>query len=233
LTELRSLISTRNQKIRVTLGVIITLAAVYFIPDRLLALIPLLLSWWLVFHPLTTGELVMFAVAATFFLFQNYVTLRAGLFEFRFKDILLMPYYEPLLWGFYFLSLKRFISGQARLDLRVDKKAIAAVVVTSLAFSVFSFDSRAIFLATACSTVMLFALFHEKLDVYYALCGLGLGFIVELFGVSTGLWWYPAPDFLGIPYWFATMWISVGLLGRRFLIPISEWLAARLRDQRA
>jgi len=227
------LFPTPSQKIRVTLGVIVTLAAVHFIPDRRLVLIPLLLSWWVVFHPLSAGELVMFAVAGTFFLFQNYVTLRAGLFEFRFKDILLMPYYEPLLWGFYFLSLKRFISGQARPNLSVDKRAIAALVVTSLAFSVFSFDSRAIFLATTCSTIILFALFHERLDVYYALCGLGLGLTVELFGVSTGLWWYPAPDFLGIPYWFATMWISVGLLGRRFLIPISEWLAERIEAQRA
>ena len=55
----------------------------------------------------------------------------------------------------------------------------------------------------------------------------------EIFGVSEGLWSYPAPDFLGIPFWSATMWISVGLLGRRFLIPATEWLAERMAGQRA
>ncbi len=221
------------QKLRAVLALAATIAGLLFVPDRLVLLALLLACWWIVFRPVTAAELMMFGVAAVFFLFQNYVTLRAGLFEFKFKDILLMPYYEPLLWGFYFLGMKRFISGQASPRLSVVRKAIAAVVITSAAFSLFSFDSRALFLATACSTIVLFVLFHEKLDVYYALCGLGLGFIIELFGVSTGLWWYPAPDFLGIPYWFATMWISVGLLGRRFLIPVSEWLAERIEAQRA
>jgi uncharacterized membrane protein YoaT (DUF817 family) len=64
-------------------------------------------------------------------------------------------------------------------------------------------------------------------DVQHALFALALGFVVELFGVSTGLWSYPAPDFLGIPFWFATMWLSVGLLGYRFLFPAATWLAAK------
>jgi hypothetical protein len=227
------LIRTRNQEARVTLGLIITLAALYFIPDRLLVLIPLMLSWWILFHPLTLSELVMFAVAGTFFLFQNYVTLRAGLFEFSDKDILLMPWFEPSLWGFYFLSLKRFILGERADDIRLDLKAIVAMVVTSAAFSLFAFDSRALFLATLGSTALLLVLFHERHDIYFGLWALALGFVIELFGVSTGLWRYPAPDFLGIPYWFATMWASVGLLGRRFLIPVSEWLAGRIQRQRA
>jgi hypothetical protein len=227
------LIRTRNQEARVALGLIFTLAALHFVPDRLLVLIPLLLSWWFLFHPLTVGELVMFAVAGTFFLFQNYVTLTAGLFEFRDKDVLLMPYFEPFLWGFYFLSLKRFILGEGPDNIRLGLKAIVAVAVTSAAFSLFAFDSRALFLATLGSTTLLLVLFHDRHDIYFALCALALGFIIELFGVSTGLWQYPAPDFLGIPYWFATMWMSVGLLGRRFLIPVSEWLAGRIQGQRA
>jgi hypothetical protein len=220
---------SHNHKIRVTLGLLFTLATLQAIPDRLLVLIPLSLGWLVLFHPLSAGELVMFVVAGTFFLFQNYVTLRAGVFEFRDKDILLMPYFEPFLWGLYFLSLKRFILGKGREDIRLDRKGIAGVVVTSAAFSLFAFDSRALLLATLGSTALLLVLFHDRHDIYFALCALGLGFIVELFGVSTGMWRYPAPDFLGIPYWFATMWVSVGLLGRRFLIPVSEWLAGRIQ----
>jgi hypothetical protein len=144
-----------------------------------------------------------------------------------------MPYYEPLLWGFYFLSLKRFISGRAGDDVRANKASVVGLVATSLAFSLFSFDPRALLIATTCSTTILLVLFHTRRDIYYGLSALALGLIVELFGVSTGLWSYPVPDFLGIPYWFATMWISVGLLGRRFLIPVTERAAARLAGHRA
>jgi len=134
-----------------------------------------------------------------------------------------------LLWGFYFISMKRFISGAREERTLVAKKSVAGVIVTSVMFSVFSVDSRALFAATACSTAFLFFLFHSTIDLYYASSGLMLGFIIELFGVSTGLWWYPASDFLGIPFWFATMWISVGLLGRHFLIPASETVARNIR----
>ncbi|HTM26233.1 MAG TPA: hypothetical protein VL225_13635 [Vicinamibacterales bacterium] len=218
-----------THKARVVLALLVTIAVLHFVANRVFAVAVLALSWSFLFAPFSTGELVAFVLAAFFFLLQNYVCLRAGLFEFRFKDVLLMPYYEPLLWGFYFISMKRFITGPTSEDIVIDKKSVAGVVLTSVAFSLFSFDSRALFVATACSTTFLFFLFHSKIDLYYASYGLMLGVIIELFGVSTGLWWYPAPDFLGIPYWFATMWISVGLLGRRFLIPASETVARNIR----
>src|SRR5258708_12231759 len=99
--------------------------------------------------------------------------------------------------------------------------------------SLFSFDSRALFIATTCSTTFLLFLFHSNLDLYYALGAVILGLVMELFGVFTGLWSYPAPDLVGLPYWFITMWISVGLLGRRFAIPAAEWVAARRGAHRA
>ena len=94
-------------------------------------------------------------------------------------------------------------------------------------FSLFSGNSLLLFAATSCSTGLLFVMFHERDDLAYGMTALVLGLIIESFGVLTGMWWYPQPDILGIPYWFATMWISVGVLGRRFLIPASEWLAQK------
>jgi hypothetical protein len=216
----------QRQRVRAVCGLVLTLALLHFVPNRLLVLFLLLGLWSVLFFPLSRAELVAFALAALFFLLQNYVCLEAGLFEFRFKDVLLMPYYEPFLWGFYFLTLKRAISGVGRGPATIDARSVAGLIVTSLAFSLFSFDPRALLVATACSTTFLLVMFHERIDLWYALCALALGFVIELFGVSTHLWSYPAPDFLGIPYWFATMWMSAGLLGHRFLIPASEWLAA-------
>jgi hypothetical protein len=224
---------TLDQRIRVLLGLPCTLALIYVLPSSLLVLAVLLVFWCLLFRPWQLEELISFAIAAVFFLLQNYACLKTGLFEFRTKDVLLMPYYEPFLWGFYFLSLKRFISGTKSVRFAITKNAVIGVLATSIVFSVFSLFPSLFFPATVFSTLFLFALFHTRLDLYYAVCSLVLGFIMELFGVSTGLWSYPVPDFLGMPYWFVTMWISVGLLGCRFLIPLAEWLARRVAPQGA
>jgi hypothetical protein len=223
-----------HQKLRVVLGLLITLSALHFIPNRLLVGMLLVPVWSRVFSPITAGEWVLFLLASVFFLIQNYICLRAGLFEFASKDILLMPYYEPLLWGFYFLSMKRFVSDDRRAEVSFhDKRSVVGLVATSLSFSLFSFDARVLLIATLASTVLLLLLFHTTGDLSCALYALILGLIIELFGVSTSLWSYPAPDVLGIPYWFATMWISVGVLGRRFLIPAADSLGARIAGQRA
>ena len=216
----------RHPKIRVILALLFTLSALYLVSNRLLVLLPLAIVWLALFAPFSAADGFVFALASLFFLLQNYVCLKAGLFEFRFKDILLMPYYEPFLWGFYFTSMRRFVSGHRRDMVALDARSVAGLVVTSVMFSLFSSNPRALLIATACSTAFLFLLFHARLDWYYAAAALTLGIVVELFGVSTGLWSYPASDFLGIPYWFATMWISAGVLGRRFLTPAAEWLAA-------
>ena len=216
-----------SQKLRVLFALACTSGVLYTVVHSLAVLIVLIALWSIIFYPWRLAEVFSFAIAAVFFLFQNYVCLKAGIFEFKVKDVLLMPYYEPFLWGFYFTALKRFVSGER--TLRFQTQSLVGLLVTAVVFSLFSRTPSLFFPATIFSTLVLFGLFHTRLDFYYAGYSLMLGFIVELFGVSTGLWWYPAPDFLGIPYWFATMWINVGLLGYRFLIPLGEWLAGKVR----
>jgi len=212
-------------------ALVVTLAVIHFVPSRPFVVILLVTAWWGLFHPIEPIELILAGVAAAFFLVQNYVSLDAGLFEFKYKDVLLQPLYEPFLWGFYFLSMKRFVSGRASDHPALSGKAVAGLVATSIMFSIAGADSRVLLLATGCSTLLLLAMFHTVGDLAYATCALVLGLIVEIFGVSTGLWWYPSPDFLGIPFWFATMWVSVGLLGRRFLVPVAAWIAARTQRE--
>ena len=218
-----------KERLRVLLGLVFTGAAIHFIPNRPIAIAILLVGWFVIFFPLTLAESVIFVLAAAFFTAQNYVCLKAGLFAFRDRDFLLMPYFEPALWGFYFLSMKRWISGRAEDYPALEFKTLLALVVTSVVFSVFSTGSRPLLIATTGSTLLLFALFHTRRDLEYAAFALVLGFLVELFGVKTGLWSYPVSDFLGIPLWFATMWLSVGLLGRRFALPAAAWLARRVQ----
>jgi hypothetical protein len=216
-------------RIRAVVATGATICLLYFVADTFVLALILPLFWALLLRPIAVSEVVLFGVAALFFLLQNYVCLEAGLFEFRYKDILLMPYYEPFLWGFYLLTMKRFI-GERQPPRRIDWRVIVGLVVTSLMFSTFSESSRTLLLATAGSTLLLLAFFHAPADIGFAVYSLILGFIIELFGVSTGLWSYPAPDFLGMPFWFATMWASVGILARRFAIPAAGWIAATLTD---
>jgi hypothetical protein len=213
------------------LALVATLGIVLLVPNSLAVLFILLPVWWLMFRPWQDGEVFSFAIAAVFFLFQNYMCLKAGIFEFKHKDILLMPYYEPFLWGFYFTALKRFVVATHK-SLHFEMKSLIGLFVTSVAFSLFS-RTPLFFAATIVSTLFLFVLFHARLDLIFAVSALLLGFVIELTGVFSGLWSYPAPDFLGMPYWFSTMWISVGLLGWRFLMPLGEWLAGRFSAQGA
>lgn len=215
-----------NQRIKAVISIIVTIGLIYYFDDTLITLLILLPFWYFIFRPWNQVEIIIFFIASIFFFVQNYAVLKTGGFSFKHKDILLMPFYEPFLWGFYYINIKRFISEGVE-AVTFDKKSVFGLLLTALAFSIFSKNSNTLFMATLLSTGMLFIMFHERFDFYYAAYALGLGFVIELFGVSSGLWAYPEPDFLGIPYWFATMWISVGLLGRRFLIPLAEWITIK------
>ncbi len=174
--------------------------------------------WSALFRPLSRNEYLLFVVAGVFITAQNYTVLRTGAFAFSQQDFLLMPFYEPLLWGFYFLTLKRFFAQHEQVE-RLEPQALLGLLGVSLAFGLFAgtgWLSPAVFVAGG----ILVALFHTREDIWHGLFALVMGFVVEVFGVSTGQWSYPAPDMLGIPFWFAPMWVSVGILGRRLLFPL-------------
>lgn len=217
-----------TQKIISIISLIVTIGVIYFVEHSLIILFILIPFWFFIFRPLNKTEIIMFFTAAAFFLGQNYAVLKTGGFSFKHRDILLMPFYEPFLWGFYYINIKRFVAETSQSVLLLEKKALLGLVLTGACFSLFSMNSSILFISTLLTTGVLFVMFHEWFDFYYAGYALILGFIIEIFGVSSGLWAYPEPDFLGIPYWFATMWISVGILGRRFLIPLVEWLSGKL-----
>ncbi len=208
------------------LSLLATLGLIWLVPYSLALVLVLPSLWYVLFRPLDKPEVMIFVIAGSVITLQNYAVLRTGTFVFAEQDFLLMPYYEPLLWGFYFLNLKRFFADQKHVE-KFGLRPIFGLILVSLAFGIFSgtdWHTMAVFLASG----VLLAFFHSKQDIQHGLYALGMGFVVEIFGVRTGHWSYPDPDFLGIPYWFAPMWISVGLLGRRFLFPLVQLLAHKL-----
>ena len=214
------------QRVKLMLALAASLSIIHFIESSALVTIILLPFWYFLFRPLKRAEVLIFFIASLFFLGQNYSFLKMGGFSFKHQDILLMPYYEPFLWGFYYLSLKRFI-GEPASNTPLQFRGVLGLFMTSLAFS-FTFSSLALLLATLTSTIILLIMFHQRYDLYYGGLAFVLGTTVELFGVTAELWSYPHTDFLGLPYTYANMWISVGLLGRRFLIPVAEWLDRKI-----
>ena len=223
----------RNQKILSVLALLVTLAVLRSVDRSLFAAAVLLPLWFIIYRPWSRVEIVSFTIAAVFFLIQDYAMGRSGGSSFKQRDVLLMPWYEPFLWGFYYINMKRFIcEGDKRTVL--DKRSLFGLLVTALAFSpLFSWSSGLLLLTSIGSTAILFIMFHDLLDLYIAAYALGLGFVVELFGVSSGLWSYPQPDFMGIPCWFATMWLSAGILGRRLLFPLAGWIDGMLMHAKA
>lgn len=211
-------------KIISPLSLAITLLIVYILDKSMLIMIILLVLWYFLFRPYDMSDIIMFIIATVCIVGQNYAVLKSGGFYFKQKDILLMPYYEPFMWGFYYLNIKRFFSGSDT-KVNLELKGFFGLALTGLCFSVFSQDKSYLLLSTIVSTCILIIMFHDKYDIYYGLYALIMGFIVEIFGVSTSLWVYPDPDFMGIPYWFSTMWISMGILGRRFLLPFTKMLS--------
>jgi len=212
-----------NRRISSPISLICTLLIIYWVKQSFIILPALLIVWYFLFKPLNRTELIMFAIGTIFIIGQNYSVLKSGAFTFRQQDFLLMPFYEPVMWGYYYLSIKRFIL-EPEDKIKLSPKTFIGLLITSFCFSIFSSDSNLMTISSTISTFFLVFLFHDRYDFYYAGCALGLGFIIELFGVVSGNWSYPEPDIFGIPFWFITMWISVGILGRRFLIPMSAWL---------
>lgn len=220
----------RNQKILSVLALLATLALIGSLNRSLYAAALLLPLWFLIYRPLSRLEIISFLIAAVFFAIQDYSMGRSGGSHFKQPDILLMPWYELFLWGFYYINMKRF-TGEEDNGVVLDRRSIFGFLVTAVVFPLFSWSSRLLLLTTIGSTAILFIMFHDLIDLYFAAYALGLGFAVELFGVSSGLWSYPPqPEFLGIPYWCATMWISAGILGRRFLFPLAGWIDGMLVD---
>lgn len=184
--------------------------------------------WLSILAPLERREWAVCLLVAPFFIAQNYLALSAGAFMFSQRDFLLMPWYEPLLWMCWYVHTVRLIGQPAhQVPLRVT--AWAGLVFTMLAFSVFGGNTIALTAATAVSCTVLIAMFHQRGDLAYACCAVTLGAFVEGVGVGCGLWTYPESEatIWGVPWWSLSMWISVGLLGRRFVVPAAEWLAAR------
>lgn len=210
-------------RLTVAASLALTLVQISTIETSWLLALMLPVQWALVFRPIARREWALFALVAPFFVVQNYVALRAGAFAFRQQDFLLMPWHEPVLWMGWYLHLVRLV-GEPAQAVRLHWTAGVGLLATVIAFSAFGGSEQALNIAVSASSAVLLALFHRAGDLAWGACAVALGLLVEWAGVTQGLWFYPGLEPAAIPFWSGPMWLSVGLLGRRLVVPLAEWL---------
>ena len=179
----------------------------------------LIIFWLFLFKPFKLYEMILFFFGFFFIIIPNHITLKQQIFTFNERDFLLMPCYEPFMWGFYFLFLKR-INDRYRPQIipKISKKALSALFIVMLAFQF----PKHLNLTVNLSGLLTMCLFHTRHDLQFGISALLLGTIVELFGVWNGLWWYPKPDIFGLPFWYIGMWWNVGVLVYRIAMPLAR-----------
>src|SRR5215472_16100141 len=145
--------------------------------------------WGLGFRRVRTAELAAMAAVNLLFVVMNQAALKQGIFAFDLPDLLGMPAYEFLTWGFYTLHTIRFLNGAPPQGRWIN--VLIATVAFAVPFGTIA-DSDVLFLASASMLVVLFAMYHELMDLAYAGYLAVVGELVEHVGEATGQWHYLA-----------------------------------------
>jgi len=214
---------------RPTLAAQLLLTAVIlaWVPGNVTKLAVMLLVWAIGFGRLTRAELTLMIGTNAIFIPMDIATLHQGAFRFTAPDLLGLPYYEFLMWGFYVLSAIRFLGAKPPQAGSIIL-AVGLVVLFALPFSLID-DYRLLFLVSAVLLAIDIGFFHERRDIAFVGYMIAIGAVIEYAGVRSGQWIYVGPTVGGVPLWFATMWGGVGLFIHRLWLPLLRWLADRMR----
>lgn len=208
---------TNSQTWRYLIQLPATALILAFVPGNVGKLIAMLILWILSFKAISRAELIFVSLVCAFFTAMNAVSLQHGIFAFKHPDILGMPVYELLMWGFYVLHTMRVLGTEApqpRLGIMAP-----LTLAFSLAFGVIS-DGQTLLLVTSMLLIIGIACFHSKGDLAYTSYFVFMGAVFEYTGVHSGQWGYPGAPVGGVPLWFITLWGFVGLALHRLVLPI-------------
>jgi uncharacterized membrane protein YoaT (DUF817 family) len=201
---------------------LLTAAILAWVPGNAIKLAIMLLVWAIVFRRLTRAELTLMIGTNAIFIPMDIATLHQGAFRFTAPNLLGLPYYEFLMWGFYVLNAIRFLGAKPPQAGSIIL-AIGLVVLFALPFSLIK-DYRLLFLVSAVLLAINIGFFHERRDIAFVGYMIAVGAVIEYAGVRSGQWTYDGPTVGGVPLWFATMWGGVGLFIHRLWLPLLRWL---------
>ena len=196
-----------------------TLAVLAWLPGNLPKLAAMIVIGWAGFRPLARRELALAAAVCALMSAMNVGALRQGVFSFAHPDLLGMPVWEFLMWGFYVLHVIRMVGGPAPRDR--PWVAFGLAIAFAIPFATVS-DQGLLLATTAGMLAVAVVVFHEKLDLAYIGYTIVVGALIEYTGVWSGQWSYPGTPPGGVPLWFVPMWGGVGLFTRRLALPIAR-----------
>jgi len=204
---------------KAALALLGTLAILAFVPGTLLQAILFLIVWALLFWPLARHEWILVLVACLGFTAADISVTGNGVFTFSSKDVLGLPYFEPLMWGFFYLHAARLFPA------KLPRALWPGIVLALLVSAASALPGEAVVL-TSLSVVLLGALmcFHTRTDLIYAGYFTVLGIVVESVGTRLGLWSYHIAHPL---LWWVLTWSLSGLILYRAALPVSAYLARR------
>jgi hypothetical protein len=192
-----------------------TVATLILVPSNL-AIAVILPCWWVVtFRRVRAVEFFFYAAICLLFTFMDAMAVKQGVFAFNRPDIFGLPFYEPLMWGFYVLHTTRVVGGVA--PQRYDLRALACAIPFAATFSYFT-DPHILLCTSGAALALALVFFHHKHDLHYMAYMIAIGAIVEYAGVWSGQWHYPKST-VAVPLWFITMWGGIGLFARRLVLP--------------
>ena len=204
-------------RVRLLCQVLATVATLGWVPGNAAKLMIMVVIWLLGFGRMRAAELVAMAAVNLLFVLMNQAALKQSIFAFNDPDLLGMPAYEFLTWGFYMLHTIRFLNGAPPQGRWIN--VLIATVAFAVPFGTIA-DSDVLFLASASMLVVLFAMYHELMDLAYAGYLAVVGELVEHVGEATGQWHYLAQPGGGVPLWLLTLWAGIGLFTRRLVLPL-------------
>ncbi|HUY62389.1 MAG TPA: hypothetical protein VMV50_01180 [Candidatus Paceibacterota bacterium] len=212
----------RNSRLTLLLQLAGTLVILLCVPGTLLQTLLLFILWAGTFYPLSRADAVLFLTACLFYTVADIAVVQRGVFRFSHADFFGLPYYEPFMWGFYFLHAKRMLGGA--LPRRLLPGIVLTVTVAATATLVSDTFVSAVLIGIELGVALF--LFHTKTDFRYILYLAALGVIVEALGTATGQWSY------GVPYyvlWWVVTWSASGLILYRTGLPLAAAIATRFR----
>ena len=205
-----------SERLRMLAQIAGSAAILAFAPGNVTKLVAFVIWWAVTFRRLSRRELVAGGAAMLLFTVMDVLTLRQGIFRFNDPDFLLMPCYEPLLWGYLLLHTMRMVGGEV--PPRQTARTLALAALFSAPFLLLT-NPTLLFASSTALLLGALALFHEPRDLAYAGYMILVGVLWEHTGVWSGQWSYPGSPFLGVPLWFAPMFGGIGLFARRLVLP--------------
>ncbi|MBY0413464.1 MAG: hypothetical protein K2Q18_04835 [Bdellovibrionales bacterium] len=159
-------------------------------------------------RPFGKKEISIFLIANIVFIGSDIGAIQNGFFKFTNPDLLGLPYWEFVAWGFWVLYGYRILPKQFPTNLSL--KALVLAIVFSQSFALI--HQKEILLAvSAVIAIISLVSFRKIYDFYYFGFFALVGISVETTGLVFKLWTYPDADITIACIQFVVMWAGVGV----------------------